>query len=137
MSNTFPQLPCFPCPHQSACCGWGATLTEEEARGIRDAYGEDKAYLTRWGEWRTRIKGGRCVLWKDNACSIYHTPWYPAVCGGFPWTDAETGGAYEFDQTICPEFLTRPDLVQLNGVNRPPRSTISPPSPPFSPGSGS
>ena len=29
------------------------------------------------------------------------------------WTDAETGGAYEYDQTICPEFLTRPDLVQL------------------------
>ena len=108
-----PALPCYPCPHKSACCAYGATLTEEEARGIREAYGEDKAYLTRWGEWRTRVKGGRCVLWKDNACSIYRSPWYPAVCAGFPWTDAETGGPYEFDQTICPEFITRPELVQL------------------------
>ena len=45
-----------------------------------------------------------------------HDPWqpfYPAVCRGFPWTDAETGGPYEYDQTICPEFVARPELVQL------------------------
>jgi hypothetical protein len=70
------------------------------------------------------------VLWKNNACSIYLTPWYPAVCGGFPWTDAETGGPYEYDQTICPEFLARPDLVQLGRtlvtpVDRP-RQPVSP-----------
>lgn len=41
---------------------------------------------------------------KDNACSIYDRDHYPAVCRGFPWTDAETGGPYEFDRTICPEF---------------------------------
>jgi hypothetical protein len=35
------------------------------------------------------------------------------VCRGFPWTDAETGGPYEYDRTICPEFVTRPELVQL------------------------
>lgn len=122
MSDQFPPLPCYPCPHQSACCGWGATLTEEEARGIGEAVGQDKVYLTRWGEWRTRIRGGRCIMWKDNACSIYHTPWYPAVCAGFPWTDAETGGPYEFDQTICPEFLTRPELVQINRSRVPRRA---------------
>ena len=117
-SEMLPDLPCYPCPHNSACCAYGATLNDEEAQGIRETYGEDKAYLTRWGEWRTRVKGGRCVLWKDNACSIYRSPWYPAVCGGFPWTDAETGGPYEFDQTICPEFITRPELVQLGRSRR-------------------
>ena len=93
-------------------------MSEVEAEGIRRTFGEDKVYRTRWGELRTRVKGGRCVLWKDNACSIYHTPWYPAVCAGFPWTDAETGGPYEFDQTICPEFILRPELVQLSRERR-------------------
>jgi hypothetical protein len=37
------------------------------------------------------------------------------VCRGFPWIDAETGGPYEYDRTICPEFLNRPELVQLGG----------------------
>jgi hypothetical protein len=114
MISSLPELPCYPCPHRSACCAYGATLSPEEAEGIRAAYGEDKAYLTRWGEWRTRVRGGRCILWKDNACSIYQTAWYPAVCRGFPWTDAETGGPYEFDQTICPEFTVRPELIQLS-----------------------
>jgi hypothetical protein len=70
-------------------------------------------YRTRWGEWRTRVIRGRCAMWKDNACTIYNTPEYPEVCRAFPFIDVETGGPYRYDQTICPEFLTRPDLVQL------------------------
>jgi hypothetical protein len=54
---------------------------------------------------------------------IHGEAYYPAVCRGFPWTDAETGGPYEFDRTICPEFLSRPELIPLgkppkNGRNR-------------------
>lgn len=114
----FPRLPCYPCPHHSACCGFGTTLSPREARGIIRKFGKDKVYLTRWGEWRTRVAKGRCVMWKNNSCSIYDTPEYPAVCRGFPFIDAESGGPYEFDKTICPEFLTRPDLVQLSSTRR-------------------
>ena len=67
-------------------------------------------YRTRWGEWRTRVRGGRCVFLRGNACAIHTEPFYPAVCRGFPWIDAETGGPYEYDRTICPEFLHRPEL---------------------------
>jgi hypothetical protein len=35
------------------------------------------------------------------------------VCRGFPWIDAETGGPYEYDRTICPEFVLKPELVQM------------------------
>lgn len=108
-----PTLPCFPCPHRSACCGWGATLSEEEAAAARRAHGDGVAYRTRWGEWRTRVRQGRCVFLRDNACSIHDQPYYPAVCRGFPWIDAETGGPYEFDQTICPELAAQPDLAEL------------------------
>lgn len=114
--GSYPTLPCYPCPHRSACCAFGTTLSPREARGIIRKLGADKVYLTRWGEWRTRVKQGRCVLWKDNSCSIYNTPEYPEVCRGFPFVDAETGGPYEFDQTICPEFLVRPELIQLSRV---------------------
>ncbi|MEP6572690.1 MAG: YkgJ family cysteine cluster protein [Gemmatimonadota bacterium] len=116
MPPNFPALPCFPCPHNSACCGYGTTLTDEEAAGLSARYGADKIYRTRWGEIRTRVRGGRCVFLRENICTIHADPHYPAVCRGFPWVDAETGGAYEFDQTICPEFLTRPELVQLGGA---------------------
>src|SRR5687768_2340281 len=101
----FPRLPCYPCPHGSACCAYGATVTEAEAAAIIAAHGEGKVYRTRWGEWRTRIKGKRCVFLVDNACSIYRESYYPAVCRGFPWVDSETGGPYEYDRTICPEFV--------------------------------
>ena len=107
-------LPCYPCPHQSACCAYGATLSEIEAAAITDAHGGERIFRTRWGEWRTRVRQGRCVFLENNACSIYGRPYYPAVCRGFPFIDAETGGPYEFDRTICPEFLSRPELLQIH-----------------------
>lgn len=106
----FPSLPCYPCPHQSACCAHGTTLDDDEAELIGQRDGWDRIYRTRWGEWRTRVRGGRCTFLQNNACMLHDTDRYPAVCRGFPWTDAETGGPYEFDQTICPEFLKREDL---------------------------
>ena len=109
-----PSLPCYPCPHNSACCGWGVTLSEREAAAISAAHGADKVYRTRGGEWRTRVKNRRCVLLVANACTIYDKPYYPVVCGGFPFVDADTGGPYEFDRTICPEFERRPELQLVN-----------------------
>jgi hypothetical protein len=53
------------------------------------------------------------VFLRENVCTIHAEAHYPAVCRGFPWIDAETGGPYEYDRTICPEFLVRPELVQL------------------------
>ncbi len=75
-------------------------------------------YRTRWGEWRTRVKGGRCVFLRDNVCTIHAESHYPAVCRGFPWTDAETGGPYEYDRTICPEFVLKPELIQMGKRER-------------------
>ena len=89
------------------------TLSEDEAEVIAREHGGDMVYQTRWGEWRTRVRQGRCVFLLENRCTIHGRSYYPAVCRGFPWTDAETGGAYEYDQTICPEFVSRPELVQL------------------------
>jgi hypothetical protein len=113
MSAEFPKLPCWPCPHDSACCAYGSTLSEEEARSIAAHHGPHLIFRTRWGEWRTRVKKGRCVFLHANGCGIHAKPYYPAVCRGFPWTDAETGGPYEYDQSICPEFTRQPELVQL------------------------
>ena len=110
---TFPALPCFPCPHGSACCAFGTTLTDEEAEAIIVEFGEETVYETRWGEWRTRVRSGRCVFLDQHGCSIHDRAFYPTVCRCFPWTDAENGGPYEFDQTICPEFEERPELVQI------------------------
>jgi hypothetical protein len=42
-------LPCFPCPHASACCRFGTTVTDEEARAIEAAHGTGKVYRTRGG----------------------------------------------------------------------------------------
>jgi Putative zinc- or iron-chelating domain len=109
----YPSLPCFPCPHQSACCAYGVTLSNSEADAIARAHGADSIYRTRWGEWRTRVRNRRCVFLVENRCAIHGQDYYPAVCRGFPWTDAETGGPYEYDRTICPEFVTHPQLVQL------------------------
>ncbi|HEU4569811.1 MAG TPA: hypothetical protein VFS07_04510 [Gemmatimonadales bacterium] len=111
--SAFPKLPCFPCPHDSACCNYGSTVSDEEAQAIIAEWGEGKVYLTRWGEWRTRVRKGKCVFVVANGCAIHAKPYYPLVCRGFPWTDAETGGPYEYDQEICPEFVKRPELVPL------------------------
>ncbi len=123
-SAPFPALPCYPCPHAAACCAYGATLSEAEAEAIRAEHGDGKAYRTRWGEWRTRVVKGRCVFLRDNTCSIYDRPYYPSVCRGFPFIDAETGGPYEFEREICPEFERRPELLQINPFRR-----SSPPAP--------
>ena len=113
MTPDLPPLPCFPCPHHSACCAYGVTLTDAEAAGLGARHGRDKLYRTRWGEWRTRVRRGRCVFLAHGSCMIHADPQYPSVCRGFPWTDAEFGGPYEFDQSICPELVQRPELVQI------------------------
>ncbi len=114
--HEFPALPCYPCPHHSSCCAYGVTLSDDEATAITRAHGGHTLYRTRWGEWRTRVSGGRCVFLRENVCTIHAEPYYPAVCRGFPWIDAETGGPYEYDRTICPESLHRPELDQLGGA---------------------
>jgi hypothetical protein len=116
--SPFPALPCYPCPHRSACCAHGTTLSPEEAKAIIAHHGASTAYRNRWGEWRTRLRKGRCALLVNNTCSIYNQPYYPAVCRGFPFVDAETGGPYEFDREICPEFTRRPELLQINPMAR-------------------
>jgi hypothetical protein len=50
------------------------------------------------------VKKGYCVFHQNNVCTIHGKPYYPEVCKCFPWTDAETGGPYLYDQSICPEF---------------------------------
>jgi len=109
-----PALPCYPCPHNATCCAYGTTVSEAEARAIVAEFGDGKVYRTWWGEWRTRVRGGRCVFYVGGGCQIHDRSYYPAVCRGFPWTDAETGGPYPYDRTICLEFLARPELVQIN-----------------------
>lgn len=113
-ARSFPELPCYPCPHAASCCAYGSSLSDEEAAQIEANHGPGLVYRTRWGEWRTRVRKGRCALFKDGGCSIHAQAYYPAVCRGFPWTDAETGGRYEYDITICGDFVTRPELVQIH-----------------------
>ena len=83
-------------------------------------------YRTRWGEWRTRVRGGRCVFLRDNVCTIHARAVLSGGLPRLPWTDAETGGPYEYDRTICPEFILRPELVQHPSA----RLTVQPPSAP-------
>lgn len=109
-----PTLPCYPCPHHASCCAYGTTLSDDEAAQVAREHGADRIYRTRWGEWRTRVRKGRCVFYLNGGCSIHGKPYYPAVCAGFPWTDAETGGPYEWDRTICGEFVRRPELLGIN-----------------------
>lgn len=130
--SDFPKLPCFPCPHHSACCNYGSTVSPAEAKAIIADFGEGKVYKNRWGEWRTRVKKGKCVFVVENGCAIHAKPYYPIVCRGFPWTDSESGGPYEFDQDICPEFVKHPELVQLGlkvHHTKHPTTTALPPHP--------
>jgi hypothetical protein len=108
-----PTLPCFPCPYDSSCCAYGTTVSDEEAAAIEAEHGQGFVYKTRWGEWRTHVRKKRCVFHRDGGCSIHNKSYYPAVCRSFPWIDAETGGRYEWDVTICGEFEARPELVEL------------------------
>jgi hypothetical protein len=123
--TTPPALPCYPCPHESNCCRWGTTVTEAEAKAILADFGDAYVVQMRWGEWRTRVRGGRCAFLQNNVCIIHDRSYYPNVCRCFPWYDAETGGPYEFDQTICPEFERRPELIQIGRQLEAPRRQAS------------
>ena len=94
MNAEFPKLPCWPCPHAASCCAYGTTLTDEEAAAIEANHGPG-------------------LVFKNGGCVIHAESYYPAVCAGFPWIDAETGGPYEFDVEICGEFVRNPELVAI------------------------
>jgi hypothetical protein len=110
-TGRWPALPCFPCPHRSACCFWGTDLSEIEAEALGCRYGYDKLrFDAEGGGWRTRVVGHRCVFLGNNCCLIHDDPHYPAVCREFPWADAETGGPYRGELEACPEFVLHPEL---------------------------
>jgi hypothetical protein len=111
--TTLPALPCYPCPYDASCCAYGVSVSESEAAAIEADFGPGLVYRTRWGDLRTRVRRKRCVLFRDGGCTIHDKPYYPAVCRGFPWIDAETGGRYEYDVTICGDFAARPQLVEI------------------------
>jgi hypothetical protein len=111
--EALPSLPCYPCPYNASCCAYGVTLSESEAAAIEADHGPGLVYQTRWGEFRTRVREKRCSLYRNGGCTIHDKSYYPAVCRGFPWTDAETGGRYEYDVTNCGEFVARPELVAI------------------------
>lgn len=106
-------LPCHPCPYDSSCCAYGTSLSEEEVAAIELNHGRGLVYQTRWGEWRTRVRNKRCVLYRDGGCTIHGQVYYPAVCRGFPWVDPDADGRYEYDVTICGAFEARPELIEL------------------------
>ena len=110
---TFPELPCFPCPYNASCCAYGTTLSDEEAAAIETNHGPGLVYKTRWGEWRTRVRGKRCVMFRDGGCTIHKQSYYPSVCRGFPWIDGDGVGPYEHDVTICGALEANPQLVEL------------------------
>ncbi|HEY9226806.1 MAG TPA: hypothetical protein VIP11_09180 [Gemmatimonadaceae bacterium] len=112
--TSLPSLPCYPCPYNSSCCAYGTTVSDEEAAAIEANHGPGLVYKTRWGEWRTRVRGKRCALHQNGGCSIHDKSYYPAVCRSFPWVDAETGDRYEYDISICGAFEERPELVELH-----------------------
>jgi hypothetical protein len=120
-STTHPSLPCHPCPHNASCCAYGTTLSDDEAAAI-EAYLGPGLVHKRWGEWRTRIRDKRCVLYRDGGCAVHDQPFYPTVCRGFPWTDSE-GSRYEYDVDICGEFTARPELVEIQRRGPPVRMT--------------
>ena len=92
-------MPCVEsdCPHNSICCSWGVSVTDEERPQIIQAYGIDSVI---WDEeekeWRTAVKDGKCVFQKDNRCMLHDKPYYPYYCKIFPFD------GYEYDVTICP-----------------------------------
>jgi hypothetical protein len=113
LDRSLPELPCYPCPHASSCCAHGTTVSDEEAAEIEANHGPGLVYKTRWDEWRTRVRKGRCALFQNGGCSIHDKSYYPAMCRGFPWIDSDTGGRYEYDVTICGEFKAQPELVAI------------------------
>lgn len=114
---TFPRLPCFPCPHNASCCAYGTTVSEEEASEITANHGPGLVYKTRWDEWRTRVRQGRCALFRNGGCMIHDKPYYPTQCRGFPWTDGD-GERYVYDVMICGEFEARSELVAIQRAIR-------------------
>lgn len=97
-----PALPCMPCPHGSACCRYGTSLTADEAQAIAAAHGPDSV-VRLVDDHRTAVRYGGCVFLAGNGCTIHDRSYYPATCRHFPWRDRE-GGPYAGDPAICPEM---------------------------------
>jgi len=114
----FRSLPCYPCPYNASCCAYGTTVSEEEGAAIAANHGPDVVYRTRWGELRTRVRGRRCVLLHDGACTIHDKEYYPRQCRGFPWTDG-AGAPYEYDVTICGALAAESELVEIQRAIQP------------------
>lgn len=121
--KALPSLPCFPCPYNASCCAYGVSLTDDEAMAIESDHGPGLVYRTRWGEFRTRIRNKRCVMFRNGGCTIHDKSYYPATCRGFPWHDSE-GGRYEYDIGICGAFEANPELVQIQAATPPTRRPL-------------
>lgn len=101
-ADVFSDLPCQPCPHRSACCRFGTSLTAVEAWAIARSHGAD-AVRAVGNDLRTAVRAAGCVFAGSEGCSIHGEPYYPSTCQGFPTQDRD-GGPYQGDLGICPEL---------------------------------
>jgi Fe-S-cluster containining protein len=109
-----PALPCQRCPHGSACCFHGTSVTDEERDAIRREHGP--AFLrfnAAESVWRTALRNGRCVFLSEQGCQIHAKSYYPEVCRGFPFYAGKTQEPYAFPVDECGEFALREDLRPL------------------------
>lgn len=105
-------LPCYPCPHGSACCRYGAELDSDESLALRVQFG-DEAVINdpdRPGEYRTSVVAGGCFFLAANSCRLHDTDHFPAICEGFPHRLGRSAEPYPYDRSICPE-LSQPGVA--------------------------
>ena len=99
------ELPCFPCPHKSICCRWGTFLSKEEADAIEAEHSDTTYFYEDDKEYRTQVRNGRCVFFKDGGCSLHDKEYYPRVCRIFPFKDGRNPELpLAFDHLTCPEM---------------------------------
>lgn len=107
-------LPCYPCPHGSACCRYGAELSSAESLALRVRFGDEAvaADPDRPGEYRTSVVAGGCFFLAANSCRLHATDLFPAICEGFPHRLGRSAEPYPYDRTICPE-LSQPGVAPM------------------------
>ena len=111
--SDFPKLPCFPCPHHSACCTYGSTVSPAEAKAIIADLGEGKVYKNRYTikevspteytfkwemsedgtKWETLAEGKESFTVTRNV-ALEFTGTDPLGLNPPGWGDGELGGNY-------------------------------------------
>ena len=104
----------FPCPHHSACCAYGVTLSDDEAAAIARAHGADRSTAPAGASGAPGSEAAAASFCETTSAPSTPSRSIPRCAAGSPGPTPKPAAPMSTTGRSAPSSCIRPELVQIH-----------------------